>query len=118
MRRKADRGGASGLMIAWIDNSPEAMRRQETLKKKERQDKGDEEREQRMIEAQIRKARRQGLRDADEDDVDDALKEDEGEGIKRPDGEKIVLTFWVEEGRSRQDTQPPTPPPDRQGVGI
>ncbi len=107
--KKSDRGGASGLMIAWIDNSPEAMRRQETLKRKERQDKGDEEREQRMIDAQIRKAKKQGLRDADEDDVDDALKDDEGEGIKRPDGEKIVLTF----GSKKEDAdkiQPPTPP--------
>ena len=47
------RGGASGLMIAWIDNSPEALRRQEALKKKDRQDKGDEELEQRMIEEQM-----------------------------------------------------------------
>lgn len=35
-----------GLHIAWIDNSPEALRRQDAIRKKERQDKGDEQREQ------------------------------------------------------------------------
>ncbi|KAI5296264.1 hypothetical protein KEM52_004819 [Ascosphaera acerosa] len=46
-----------GLFISWIDNSPEALRRQDALRKKERQDRGDEQREQRMIEEQIRRAR-------------------------------------------------------------
>ena len=45
-----------GLHIAWIDSSPEALRRQEAIRKKERQDKGDEEREQQQIKAQIQKA--------------------------------------------------------------
>ena len=109
--KKSDRGGASGLTIAWIDNSPEAMRRQETLKKKERQDKGDEEREQKMIEAQIRKARRQGLGDEDADEVDEVPKEDDGEGIKRPNGEKVVLSFGSKKNEAVDITQPPTPPP-------
>src|SRR5437773_8507477 len=34
-----------GLHISWVDNSPEALRRQDAIRKKERQDKGDEERE-------------------------------------------------------------------------
>ena len=33
--KNEERGGASALMISWIDNSPEAMRRQEALKKRE-----------------------------------------------------------------------------------
>ncbi|KAF1983388.1 hypothetical protein K402DRAFT_465988 [Aulographum hederae CBS 113979] len=45
-----------GVHIAWIDNSPEALRRQDAARKKERQDRGDEEREQKLIEAQIKKA--------------------------------------------------------------
>ena len=108
--KKSDRGGASGLTIAWIDNSPEAMRRQETLKKKERQDKGDEEREQKMIEAQIRKARRQGLDAGDEDDMDDVPKQEGGEGIKRPNGDKVVLSFGSKKNDSLDNPQPPTPP--------
>jgi DNA/RNA-binding protein KIN17 len=38
-----------GIHVAWIDNSPEALRRQGAIKKKERQDKGDEEREQMLV---------------------------------------------------------------------
>ncbi|KAI5290236.1 hypothetical protein KEM54_002108 [Ascosphaera aggregata] len=48
--------GEKGLFISWIDNSPEALRRQDAIRKKERQDRGDEEREQKMIEAQIKRA--------------------------------------------------------------
>lgn len=45
-----------GLHISWIDNSPEALRRQEALKKKAAQTQGDEELEQRIIREQIRRA--------------------------------------------------------------
>ena len=98
------RGGAGGLTISWIDNSPEALRRQDALKKRERQDRGDEEREQRMIREQIRRAR-QDVLDGDE-------KDDEGspevEGIRRKDGEKVVLSFTVR--KDVEAAKPPTPP--------
>ena len=109
------RAGASGLMIGWIDNSPEALRRQEAIRKRERQDRGDEEREQRMIEAQIRKAKRQiGDVHAGEDDEGDEQDEEEetqdaSEGIKRKDGEKIVLNFGAKKPVP-EGTNPPTPP--------
>ena len=105
-----ERGGASGLMIGWIDNSPEALRRQEALKKKERQGKGDEEREQRMIEAQIRRARREGMEGADDEEDDEPAKEDSSEGIKRNNGEKVVLSFGSKKTEDVQKSQPPTPP--------
>ncbi|KAF8457968.1 domain of Kin17 curved DNA-binding protein-domain-containing protein [Terfezia claveryi] len=50
--------GEKGFFISWIDNSPEALKRQEAIRKKERQDRGDEEREQRAIQEQIERARR------------------------------------------------------------
>ena len=105
--KRSERGGASGLMISWVDNSPEALRRQEALKKRERQDKGDEEREQRMIEAQIRRARKEGMEGAEEDEdvVDDAA-----EGIKRNNGEKVVLSFGSKKKDDVETSQPPTPP--------
>ena len=34
-----------GIWISWVDNSPENLRRQDAIRKKERQDRGDEERE-------------------------------------------------------------------------
>jgi DNA/RNA-binding protein KIN17 len=45
-----------GLFIAWIDDSPEALRRNEAVRKKERQDRGDEEREQKLLRQQIERA--------------------------------------------------------------
>ncbi|KAI9881734.1 MAG: hypothetical protein M1823_006555, partial [Watsoniomyces obsoletus] len=87
--KKSERGGASGLMIAWIDNSPEALRRQEALKKKERQDRGDEEREQRLIQAQIKKAKRQGLPDMEEEEADDVERDTGIDWKKRNEGGKV-----------------------------
>ena len=76
-----------GLHIAWIDSSPEALRRQEVVRKKERQDKGDEEREQQQIRAQIERAEVEAEAKAISD-------EDEGAGqLKRGEGAKIVLDF-------------------------
>ncbi|KAI9888251.1 MAG: hypothetical protein M1814_000810 [Vezdaea aestivalis] len=51
-----------GLQIAWIDNSPDALRRQNAIRKRERQDKGDEELEQKLIRDQIARARDQVAR--------------------------------------------------------
>ncbi|EWC45070.1 hypothetical protein DRE_06209 [Drechslerella stenobrocha 248] len=45
-----------GLFISYIDRSPEALARQEAIRRKERQDRGDEEREQRLIREQIERA--------------------------------------------------------------
>ena len=107
--KNEERGGASALMISWVDNSPDSLRRQEALKKKERQDRGDEHREQRMIEAQIRRAR-EAKENAEEGDLDE-VPEDENiksvQGIKRPDGEKIKLNF----GAKRSEPEKPLSPP-------
>ena len=76
--------GDKGLEIAWIDNSPEALRRSDALRKKERQDKGDEEREQKLIRDQIEKARR----DAEEKGTE---RNEEESMLVREEGEKIKL---------------------------
>lgn len=76
-----------GLHISWIDDSPEALRRKEAIRRKEMQDKGDEEREQRMIREQIKRANREsGRREGDDEDPEDR-------GLKRQDGGKISLAF-------------------------
>lgn len=105
------RTGASGLCISWIDNSPEALRRQDALRKKERQDRGDEEREQRLIQQQIRKAKREGNSnqyDDDDDAVSDTNIPISSEGIKRKDGEKIRLNFGTKKNDDLE--KPPSPP--------
>jgi len=70
-----------GLHIAWIDNSPEALRRQEAIRKRERMDKGDEEREQRLIQEQVDRAQDMA-RLQDENDETRELQRNEGEKIK------------------------------------
>jgi DNA/RNA-binding protein KIN17 len=76
-----------GIWISWVDNSPENLRRQDAIRKKERQDRGDEEREQAAIREQVRRAKMDaGGRGYDE--LDDTERE-----LKRGEGEKIKLNF-------------------------
>ena len=79
--------GDKGLEVAWIDNSPEALRRQDAIRKKERQDRGDEEREQKLIKEQIERARR----DAEAKDKDEGI--EDARALQREEGEKIKLSF-------------------------
>jgi DNA/RNA-binding protein KIN17 len=77
-----------GIHISWIDNSPDALRRQEALKRKEAQAQGDEEMEQRMIREQIRRAQ------ANAEKVGETADEDaQDRELKRQEGEKITLSF-------------------------
>ncbi|KAI0457949.1 domain of Kin17 curved DNA-binding protein-domain-containing protein [Xylaria acuta] len=80
-----------GIHVAWIDDSPDALRRKEAVRRKEMQDKGDEEREQRMIREQIRRAEKRAAARG-QDDKDD-LKEAATKGLIRQEGEKIKLSF-------------------------
>ncbi len=98
-----------GLEIAWIDASPEAMRRQEAIRKKERQDKGDEEREQKLIRAQIERA------EMDSEAKSKREGDDGSWGLKREEGERIKLSF----GSIFKETKAPSQPvsPRNEGVG-
>ena len=78
--------GEKGLEIAWIDNSPEALRRADAIRMREKLEKGDEEREQKLIKEQIIRAQ-QGNH---EEDIDDKARE-----LQREEGDKITLNFGV-----------------------
>ena len=93
--------GDHGLEVAWIDNSPEALRRQDAIRKKERQDKGDEEREQRMIREQVDRARRNARVEPDITDDGPRALDKEGAG-------KIKLEFGA-----RAAAAPKAPSPDQ-----
>ena len=82
-----------GLHISWIDNSPEALRRAEAIRKRERQDKGDEEREQKMIREQVDRAKL----DAEARSVIEQDAKVEG-GLKREPGGKIKLNLFKSTG--------------------
>lgn len=90
-----------GLQIAWIDNSPEALRRQDAIRKKERQDKGDEEREQKMIKEQIARAEMDAEITAQQDD------DDEARDFKPNEGEKIKLSFGAKAKESKRPSRSP-----------
>lgn len=83
-----------GIHVAWVDNSPEALRRQDAIRKKERQDKGDEEREQMLIREQVRRAQMDAETrgDAELDDTERELKRAEGEKIKLSFGAKLAVS--------------------------
>ncbi|KAI0977513.1 domain of Kin17 curved DNA-binding protein-domain-containing protein [Xylaria arbuscula] len=95
-----------GIHIAWIDDSPDALRRREAVRRKEMQDKGDEEREQRMIRDQIRRANKEtaGRGEEDEGDGDETT----GKGLVRQEGEKVKLSFGLKPS-AKTDTASPTP---------
>ncbi|KAL8694089.1 MAG: hypothetical protein Q9218_001204 [Villophora microphyllina] len=95
-----------GLHIAWIDNSPEALRRQDAIRKKERQDKGDEDREQALIRQQIARAERDAAQKANED------ADEETRMLKREEGEKIKLNFGNRSKENKQLSPPRHPDHD------
>ncbi|KAG6353907.1 hypothetical protein INS49_005164 [Diaporthe citri] len=111
-----------GLQIAWIDSSPEALKRAEAIRRKEMQDKGDEERELRMIREQQKRAgkaaeeRRRGKgQEADEPG--------EKQDLQIKDGEKIQLSFGVPKEDKKQEEKKDTsgkgtesPPKEGQAV--
>jgi len=88
-----------GLFIAWIDNSPDTLRRREAVLKKERQEKGDEEREQRQIQDQIKRA--SAMAKPEEEDPEAKL-------LQRKEGEKMKLDFGL--GAKKTDSKPDSPP--------
>lgn len=91
-----------GLHIAWIDNSPDALRRAEAIRKRERQDKGDEEREQAAIREQVRRAQ------LDAEGRGDNEQENAEKELKRADGEKIKLSFGAKPVISKTESAPET----------
>ncbi|KAB5575939.1 domain of Kin17 curved DNA-binding protein-domain-containing protein [Coniochaeta sp. 2T2.1] len=92
-----------GIYVAWIDDSPEALRRREHLRRKEMMDKGDEEREMMMLEEQIRRARRDrvGGDEKGEGEVDE--EEKARHELQRQEGETIKLSFG---GKKKEEVSP------------
>ncbi|PLB44964.1 hypothetical protein P170DRAFT_513067 [Aspergillus steynii IBT 23096] len=74
-----------GLFVSYIDRSPETMKRREAIMKKERQDRGDEEREQRQIQEQVERAQQNAEKDNEIDP--------EARNLQRTEGEKVKLNL-------------------------
>lgn len=91
-----------GLFVSYIDRSPETMKRREAIMKKERQDRGDEEREQRQIQEQVERAQQNAEK---EDEIDP-----EARNLQRTEGEKVKLNLGfgskpAEESKSKSPTE-------------
>ncbi|KAK7454498.1 hypothetical protein VKT23_011252 [Stygiomarasmius scandens] len=76
-----------GWFIAWIDNSPKALAKQEASLKKERATTSDEQRERNLIAEQIERA------NAEAGPSHSSESPPAEEGLKRDEGEKVVLSF-------------------------
>ena len=81
-----------GLHIAWIDNSPESLRRLDAVRKQEAMEKGDEEREQRMIAEQIKRAQEARTESEEMDNKPTQLQRVEGEKVKLNFENKPTIT--------------------------
>lgn len=99
-----------GLHIAWVDTSPEALKRAEAIRRKEMLDKGDEERELRMIREQQKRAEkaaeeRKKARGGEDEERDGAEGDaEEKQGLRLQDGEKIKLSFGTKPTEKNTET--------------
>ena len=86
--------GERGLEMGWVDNSPDALRRAEAVRKRERMERGDEEREQRLIREQVERAQRdaENREDGEGEEGGDVVVGGDRE-LQREDGRKIMLNF-------------------------
>jgi DNA/RNA-binding protein KIN17 len=90
-----------GMMIGWIDTSPEALKRQEHLRRRALLDQGDEEVEQRLLREQIKRAQAAAGRDRE-----GAGEEAKDRELKRADGEKITLSFGAAKAEPTKSPKP------------
>jgi DNA/RNA-binding protein KIN17 len=104
-----------GIFISWIDTSPEALKRQEALRRKEAQDRGDEEWEQRMLKAQIERAakaaqekKKQDGGSGDDVDEDDEEEKEKKYMLQREEGEKVKLSFGPSKATDNTTLAKPT----------
>ena len=89
-----------GWFIAWIDNSPKALAKQEASMKKERATMSDEARERMLIEEQIERAAQEGEGNGEPKSASPPAEE----GLKREEGEKVVLSFGAKPSTSTVST--------------
>ncbi|KAI5896979.1 uncharacterized protein SCHCODRAFT_02685882 [Schizophyllum commune H4-8] len=82
-----------GWFIAWIDNSPKALAKQDAAQKKERLTTSDEQRERNLIAEQIERAKAEAKTSPSSGSEEEKEKEPEV-GLKRDEGaEKLKLSF-------------------------
>lgn len=92
-----------GLCIAYIDSSPEALKRQEALRQKEKSAKGDEEVSQLILQKQVEEA--QKLKSSAEPE------KTENNELKRTEAQPLQFSFGAAKKPTKEtDTTKPKPP--------
>ncbi|KAJ2400243.1 hypothetical protein GGI23_002157 [Coemansia sp. RSA 2559] len=87
-----------GWLVEWIDVSPEALARRAAIQKKERQEIDDEQREQKLLQAQLKRMRELKRKTSEADDAQ-SISAENGQGskataLKREDpGQPMVLSW-------------------------
>ncbi|KAF2157956.1 zinc finger protein RTS2 [Myriangium duriaei CBS 260.36] len=99
--------GERGLEIAWIDDSPEALRRREAVARKDKMERGDEERQARMLEAQIKRANEQKREQQTQDHM-----------LDRKDTGPISFTFGAPTPKEKVAQQLEADASDTKGSGT
>ena len=97
---RVDQDEKGSLFVAWIDNSPESLARQQAIRRKEQLERGDEERAQTLLQAQIATAQRerQDKLAALTDSALDAAASEVGASLdesRPPPAEKIKISFGI-----------------------
>lgn len=111
--------GERGLEISFIDDSPEAVARREDVKRKERQAKGDEDLESRLLNQQIKRAKEA----AKEKERLEAEQKKDGEGAEEPDlahasAEPVKLSFSLGAKAAQKPAEPAKEPQADAPVSI
>lgn len=105
-----------GWYIAWIDNSPKALAKQDAAMKKERQDVGDEERQRRFLNEQIERARAleaEKQNDSEDPEASTSKAAEEEAPVDFAAMQPIKMSFGMSgKGKERETTGPSTPAED------
>jgi len=97
-----------GWFIAWVDNSPKALAKQEAAMKKERLTTSDEQRERTLIAEQIERA---AAATSTSENPEKSNSPPVEEGLKRSEGsEKVVLSFSAKPSTSAPSPSQAAPP--------
>ncbi|KAF9642981.1 hypothetical protein BDM02DRAFT_1774418 [Thelephora ganbajun] len=96
-----------GWFIAWIDNTPKALEKQEAALKKERSTMSDEQRERLLIIEQIERAKTEEEEQGASGSGSPGSPPPVEEGLKREEGtEKVVLSFFAKPVATTTTTTP------------
>ncbi|KAI0032799.1 domain of Kin17 curved DNA-binding protein-domain-containing protein [Vararia minispora EC-137] len=95
-----------GWFIAWIDNSPKALAKQEAALKKERLTVSDEQRERLLIEEQIERAREEAEAKGEGPSGAAGVQAAREEGLKRDEGGKLSISLGAGKPKVPAEVRP------------